>query len=301
MPFIEFEDYLRSTLLLLAEEIYGGAKNFSIAFYNGFTEDLREFHYVPGHQNPDDHKLLEKRYREENELMMAVSSGNYERTELMMSKITPLKIEQRLPNQLRDQKNYLIILNTLMRKAAEYGGVHPLYLDDISSQFAHKIEIITSEGERSSLVREMLRKYCMLVRSYSTKGYPPIISQVMNYIPMHLGENLSLKAMALQCSVSSTYLSALFKKETGSTLTDYVNRKRVEQALFLLNSTDLHIQTIAASCGIPDLNYFTKVFKKQTKKTPSEYRAMIHQNFSPAHPSSMTAAGTVPVQKEVVK
>ena len=65
------------------------------------------------------------------------------------------------------------------------------------------------------------------------------------------------------------------KKETGSTLTEYVNRKRVEHAIFLLNSTNLQIQEIAAACGIPDVNYFTKIFKKQVGNTPKEYREKI--------------------------
>ena len=56
------------------------------------------------------------------------------------------------------------------------------------------------------------------------------------------------------------------------TLTDYVNNKRVEHALFLLNTTTMQIQAIAQHCGIPDVNYFTKTFKKHIGKTPKEYR-----------------------------
>ena len=46
----------------------------------------------------------------------------------------------------------------------------------------------------------------------------------------------------------------------------------MEHALFLLNSTNMQIQTIAQYCGIPDVNYFTKTFKKYIGKTPKEYR-----------------------------
>ncbi len=276
LPFIEFEDYLSSALLLLASEVYGEG-NFSIHYCRGLLDSSQLMRYSQN-TKPDNRQLLEKRYQDENELMQFIASGNYQKTEMILSKFALHSFEQRLPNQLRDQKNYLIITNTLMRKAAEMGGVHPQYLDDLSSQFAGRIERIAGDNDFTALMREMGRKYCLLVRSYSTKGYSPIVKNVMDYIPLHLAEDLSLRALSAHFSVSPTYLSSLFRKESGSTLTEYVNGKRMEQALFLLNSTTLYIQTIAAACGIPDLNYFTKVFKKHTGRTPREYRELIHRN-----------------------
>ena len=91
--------------------------------------------------------------------------------------------------------------------------------------------------------------------------------------------DLSLKTQAQLLNVNSSYLSTLFKKETGTTLTEYVNRKRIEHALLLLNSTDMQIQMIAQYCGIHDVNYFTKTFKKVVGHTPKEYREMITSHF----------------------
>ena len=73
--------------------------------------------------------------------------------------------------------------------------------------------------------------------------------------------------------ISPSYLSTLFKKETGKTLTDYVQQRRVGYARQLLASTKLQVQTIAQYCGIPDVNYFSKTFKKYAGMTPMEYRA----------------------------
>ena len=72
-------------------------------------------------------------------------------------------------------------------------------------------------------------------------------------------------------------LSTLFKKEMGMRLTDYVNKKRIEHAVFLLNSTSMQIQNIAQYCGIPDVNYFTRILKKYMEKTPTEYRQELAQ------------------------
>lgn len=107
------------------------------------------------------------------------------------------------------------------------------------------------------------------------KGYSLLIRKVLTRIDSDLTADLSLKTQADLLNVNASYLSTLFKKETGTTLTDYVSRKRVEHAVFLLNSTDMQIQTIAQYCGIPDVNYFTKTFKKYVQKTPKEYRESV--------------------------
>ena len=83
--------------------------------------------------------------------------------------------------------------------------------------------------------------------------------------------------MLIPLFVSEEYLSAQFKKETGSTLTEYVNGKRIKHAVSLLNTTSLQIQAIAQYCGIPDVNYFTKTFKKYIGTTPKEYRDSIRE------------------------
>ena len=78
--------------------------------------------------------------------------------------------------------------------------------------------------------------------------------------------------MAREQNLSAGYLSAVFKQETGKTLTEYIRDKRIKHAQYLLGTTHLQIQTVALHCGIMDVHYFSKTFKKQTGKTPKEYR-----------------------------
>ena len=94
-------------------------------------------------------------------------------------------------------------------------------------------------------------------------------------ITADLASDLNLKTIAKTLNVNPSYLSSLFKKEVGVTLTEYVTSKRIEHAVFLLNSTSMQISTIALYCGITDVQYFSKIFKKQIGKSPSEYRKMI--------------------------
>lgn len=99
----------------------------------------------------------------------------------------------------------------------------------------------------------------------------------MDYINLNLSSPLGLKNIAELFNVNPSYLSTLFKKEMGATLTDYVNKQRIDAALKLLNTGDMQVQDIAYYVGISDVNYFTKLFKKQVGYTPSSYRKKIQK------------------------
>ena len=190
----------------------------------------------------------------------------------MMGSFGELSFEERNPDALRNIKNYSIIFNTLMRKAAQQGGVHPLYLDEISSEFARRIEAVRRSEEAGRLIPDMLRAYCRLVRKHAAENYSPLVRKAVLIIESDLTRDLSLSAIAAALNISPGYLSGLFHQETGKTLTEFVSEKRLEQGARLLRSGSQQIQTVAQYCGIPDVNYFSKLFKKHYGVTPREYR-----------------------------
>lgn len=217
-------------------------------------------------------KSIEQRYAYENELMTAVSKGQLHKADMLLTNFSSFSFEQRVADPVRNAKNYCIIMNTLLRKAAESGGVHPMHLDSTSSAYAIKIEQTHSLDTMPSLMVEMFRAYCRLVRKHAMKDYSPPIQKALIYIDANLTGNLNLSSLADTLNVSSSYLSTLFKKETGQTLTEYINTRRVRHAKHLLESTRLQIQTVAQHCGIVDVQYFSRVFKRITGMTPKEYR-----------------------------
>lgn len=217
-------------------------------------------------------KNMEQRYFYENELMDAVSKGQLHKADLLLSNFSSFSFEQRVADPVRNTKNYCIIVNTLLRKSAEKGGVHPMYLDSTSSLYAEKIEHLASMEAVMPLMAEMFRTYCRLVRKHSMKDYSPPVQKTLTYIDANLSGNLSLRSLAETLNVSSSYLSSLFRKATGQTLTEYINQRRIRHAMHLLETTRLQIQTVAQHCGIVDVQYFSKVFKRIAGMTPKEYR-----------------------------
>lgn len=217
-------------------------------------------------------KSMELRYAYENDLMTAVSKGQLHKADVLFANFSTFLFEQRVADPVRNAKNYCIIMNTLLRKAAEKGSVHPMYLDRTSSDFAVKIEQTHSLDTLPSLMTEMFRTYCRLVRKHSMKDFSPPVQKALIYIDANLAGNLSLRSLAETLNVSSSYLSTLFKKESGQTLTEYINTRRIKHAKHLLESTRLQIQTVAQHCGIVDVQYFSRVFKRIAGMTPKEYR-----------------------------
>ena len=79
---------------------------------------------------------MEQRYAFENEMMYAVEHGQMQFEARFAAASYTAFFEKRASDPVRNAKNYAVIMNTLLRKAAERGGVHPIYLDQISSEYA---------------------------------------------------------------------------------------------------------------------------------------------------------------------
>jgi len=223
-------------------------------------------------------KAMENRYNFENELIEAVSLGQIHKESQLLAAFSEPLFERRAQDVLRNAKNYGVIMNTLLRKAAEKGGVHPVYLDKISSEFAVKIENMTDLSENFSLMREMFRSYCRLVRKHTVMQYSLVVQKTVLIIDADISADMSLATLAAGIKVSPGYLATLFKKETGMTVSEYIRRKRIAYATHLLVTTQMQIQAVALKCGIVDVQYFSKIFKKETGKTPKEYRESEKQN-----------------------
>lgn len=278
VPYISDDGFLGVAINCLCKKIYGSADNFEIIRkQNDELNDITVL--IKGQKNEDEEsplvtiQMIEKAYEQENKLLNAISQGLVHKAEMFFTSAKPSNmLESRITDKLRNAKNFLIVLNTLARKAVENGGVHPIYIDSVSSDFALKIEAAKNTDECDELFFTMIRKYSRLVQKHSQKDYSLLVQKVITCIDTDITADLSLKTQAKLLNVNPSYLSTLFKKETGVTLTDYVNKKRVERAKHLLKNGNTQIQTVAQSCGILDVNYFTKIFKKYEGVTPKEYR-----------------------------
>lgn len=113
------------------------------------------------------------------------------------------------------------------------------------------------EGDTSVAVSEMVQKAKDLIRNYYSQG-------------------ITLEETARKLFVSEEYLSAQFKKETGSSFTETVRKYRIERVKQLLLDTSLKLNQIAELAGYSNPKYMSKVFKDEVGMLPGEFRKLSH-------------------------
>ncbi len=100
-----------------------------------------------------------------------------------------------------------------------------------------------------------------------------LFEAVRDYLEQHYHEPLSRESVAKHFYVSANYLSQLFQKEGKIKFNEYLNHIRLERAKYLLIEYDMKVKEVAHRCGFKDSNYFCRIFRNQTARSPSEYRA----------------------------
>lgn len=233
---------------------------------------------IPVRHREVSEEIVEKRYFLQNELMSAVEHGDLAKAEKLLKEDLSFieKLPDRIPNDpLRSEKNLAITFNTTLRIAVEKGGLHPFYIHSISEKFAIQIEKTTTIQQLADLQTVMLREYCEAVRKYSLKDFSFLVRKAIEYIRFHLEQELTLETICTAIHCSTYELSRKFKKETGQSLTDYINTLRIYEAISIMENQNLSITDIAYMVGFNDVNYFTKVFKRWKGMTPSSYRKQL--------------------------
>ncbi|MNZ83630.1 Arabinose operon regulatory protein [compost metagenome] len=95
---------------------------------------------------------------------------------------------------------------------------------------------------------------------------------LLDYVKEHYAEPLSLTEVAKHFHFNPSYLSSYFSTHNKEGFSEYLNRIRVEKAAELLAADTMSISAISGMVGYSDHSYFTKVFKKLTGLSPSDYR-----------------------------
>lgn len=229
-----------------------------------------------GRAEIDRTEIILKRYDLENEFLDSLGTGDSRKAEKAYHRFTDFisseEFSSRLSDMLRDRKDLLITLNTIMRKSVERYHVPPVFIDRTSNDNIRLIETIDNPEVLNSITSRMIRSYCSLVKEYSPLKYSPLIREAVEYIQNNLRYELNLTLVAEHVSANRSYLSTRFHQETGFTMTEFIKRARVKEAGLLLVTTSLSLPEVAALVGYPDYNYFSRVFLEITGIRPSGYR-----------------------------
>lgn len=134
------------------------------------------------------------------------------------------------------------------------------------------------------LIKASLHKLIAYYLEYAYRSedsiQPTVISEplkaVVDYIHAHYRDNLTIRELADKVHLHPNYFIRVFKRQFGDSPIQFVNKKRIEEAKWLLTTTNLPLAEIGRSIGIPDIFYLSKLFRSMTGFSPSAYR-QIHR------------------------
>lgn len=124
-----------------------------------------------------------------------------------------------------------------------------------------------------SLQAMFLQAVDNICQGVTQRHYSPSIMQAIRYLQLHYSNpNLNIRTIADAVYLSPAYLCSRFKKELHLTINTYLHHLRIHQATALLKNNALSLTEISFAVGYCDANYFSKLFKRSTGMSPSEYR-----------------------------
>lgn len=117
----------------------------------------------------------------------------------------------------------------------------------------------------------------------SQNVYSKIVHNTIDYINANIAVPLHLKSIADAIHMNASYLSRTFKKETGQSVTEYINICRIEKAKELLSNRENLTYEVATQVGFNDPAYFSSTFKKYTGISPKQYKSECYSKRTTLH------------------
>jgi two-component system response regulator YesN len=162
---------------------------------------------------------------------------------------------------------FLVSLSRTINQEAEI-DIHHFYFESLLSE--------STELNSVEQFAEWVKKKLDLVMQKVANAYNEIddnvIRRTINYIQENYDQDLTLERVAEEVHLNPSYLSHVFKEETGNNFINYLTKIRLEKAQELLKNSKDNITKIANQVGYQNANYFSQVFKKEFGLTPTQYR-----------------------------
>lgn len=172
---------------------------------------------------------------------------------------------------LRSVKNNLIAMVAVVCRAAADLGADDIKSYMLSDYYINEIEKNASKDNWEKIFQDIMLHYGDLVREGREGSCSPQVKRTIRHIRRRLFEPCTLRDLARDIRVTPNYLSSLFKKETGLTLTRYIQNLKIEEAKRMMLSREHRLGDIADMLGFTSLSYFSRVFKNLNLCCPREY------------------------------
>lgn len=169
-------------------------------------------------------------------------------------------------------KSYLYNLEAIISYFLLLKGCNALSLEKSKLSFYNHIN---SKNKFKCLYKcgiSIIKTYSKLLSQNNYNHTSKPIKDTILYIQDNFNKKITIEDICKEVNFSRNYLSTLFKKETGITITEYLTRTRINYSKHLLINSNLSLLEIALEAGFEGQSYFTRVFKKEMNMTPKQFR-----------------------------
>ena len=176
-------------------------------------------------------------------------------------------------NALQNMKYHFVVTAALIARYCIEGGMEHEAAYSLSDVYIQKADASTTISQISQLHTAMSMDYSQRMRKLQNQRVlSKKIVQCIDYIYNNLHKRILIAELAQCVGLNPSYLSRLFKNETGVTVTEYIQMKKVETAKNMLKYSSYLPSQIASILAFPNQSYFIEVFKKRVGITPKRYQ-----------------------------
>ncbi|MNZ89635.1 HTH-type transcriptional activator Btr [compost metagenome] len=143
---------------------------------------------------------------------------------------------------------------------------------EMNLQMWQKLIDCKSEAQIREVVLDYVHRYMVIETKGEASQRHNLIGRVTEYLEGHFQEHITVKQIAEIHHLNASYLSVLFKKEMGKTISDFLQETRMNKAKELLRDPSIKVYEVSEQVGFQTSAYFAYLFKKTTGYTPQEYR-----------------------------
>lgn len=208
-------------------------------------------------------------------LMLAVAQGNEGKAKEFLRIVFQMEQSYFQDDTWSETLYFFTAVCFFVRFGARRAGVPPAAIERLAGSYTERAlqyRVAESPKQIQPFLESMIDEMCALVHSCSKQTYSPMVSNVVDYIAENYSNDITPGSIAKEFGQNASYLTNRFRRETGETLSGYINQVRLKYARELLSLSDMSIGEIGSRVGIPDQSYFTKLFRREFGVTPTAYR-----------------------------
>ena len=237
------------------------------------------------------HDCYEIYYLEDGEIVHFVDEKTYTARTGDFVLIPPGKVHKTLPRHSQAHTRILIYLPEAFMQSVGDEGLFDCFDRILVTTGNRRVSgrildglLKEDAGEANpTLMRAMMAELLVYLNRWARleqpekeeepkSGMERKVREMTEYLDAHFSEPVTLPELAERFYLNPTYLSRIFRRVTGMTYTEYLTRRRLKEAVFLLNTTDQKVAEIAARVGFRSDNHFCKIFRQHMGTSPRRFR-----------------------------